>query len=310
MAMLGDWSHKIRRRTTVKFGQIDCFTRVPCSGSSTSILSAMHCLFASSDRGWRSRSFQQHWTDTSIAQIPPSSAVVCYRSVWQMTGSSTEWMNRLLTGSRKLRHHCCIISIKCCVLYTQCRVNGSWTKGSKSPVATTRYSTQHFMEMMQQWWRSFREPFKSLFIHSDNASQHFKSSKTMNSLSRLPTLQGWQNASRDSTADVGLTPEQLAALRKELEKTTHWSFGCPGHGKILHPLVEVQHAVPPDPEACLAHETMTGLGSLGSQKKSQDPRVVLSTSGRPRGLSHYRLRCPTEELVEDTDNGVTWMPVR
>jgi hypothetical protein len=87
---------------------------------------------------------------------------------------------------------------------------------------------------MQQWWRSFREPVKSLFIHSDNASPHFKS---MNFLSWLLTLQGWQNASRDSTADVGLTPEQLAALRKELEKTARWSVGCPGHGKVLHPLV-------------------------------------------------------------------------
>ena len=68
-------------------------------------------------------------------------------------------------------------------------------------------STQHFIERMQRWWQGFREPVKSLFIHSDNAGSHFKSSKTMNFLSRLPKLFGWP---------------------------AHWSFGCPGHGKVLH----------------------------------------------------------------------------
>ena len=66
------------------------------------------------------------------------------------------------------------------------------------------YATQYFMRKMQQWWTTFHEPVKSLHVHSDNAGSHFKSSKTMNFLSRLPALFMW---------------------------LVTWSFGCPGHGK-------------------------------------------------------------------------------
>jgi hypothetical protein len=77
------------------------------------------------------------------------------------------------------------------------------------------YATQYFMSKMQEWWKEFTSanhedemvliPYiLSLHIHSDNAGSHFKSSKTMNFLSRLRGMFGW--------------------------KVT-WSFGCPGHGK-------------------------------------------------------------------------------
>jgi hypothetical protein len=117
------------------------------------------------------------------------------------------------------------------------------------------YSTQHFMERMQQWWRSFREPVKSLFIHSDNASQHFKSSKTMNFLSRLPKLPGWQNATGDSIA-----AESATRGPTENEKIAHWSFGCPGHGKVLHSLiacVDIHFSSPPSLFRIVQHCTPT-----------------------------------------------------
>ena len=67
------------------------------------------------------------------------------------------------------------------------------------------YATEHFMQQQQQWWRdNFNQPISSTHIHSDNAGQHFKSSMTLNFLSRLSD--GFQ---------IPFT----------------WSFGCPGHGK-------------------------------------------------------------------------------
>ena len=70
------------------------------------------------------------------------------------------------------------------------------------------YATQHFMARQLQWWQdqsNFQEEIKSVHVHSDNAGQHFKNSKTLNFLSRLLEL---------------LT---LVVVT--------WSFGCPGHGK-------------------------------------------------------------------------------
>ena len=72
----------------------------------------------------------------------------------------------------------------------------------------------------------------------------------------------------------------------------------------------MQHGVRSSSEACLAHESMTELGPLESQKESQDPRAFLSTPGRPHGLPHYRLHCPAEDLVEGTEDCVALMPVQ
>jgi hypothetical protein len=72
------------------------------------------------------------------------------------------------------------------------------------------YATQYFMTEQQKWWQEKyvdrkKEPITSLHVHSDNAS-HFKSSKSLNFLSRIPMLFVW-----------------LLCVT--------WSFGCGGHGK-------------------------------------------------------------------------------
>lgn len=72
------------------------------------------------------------------------------------------------------------------------------------------YATQYFMSEQQKWWQenyvdSGKEPITRLHVHSDNAT-HFKSSKSLNFLSRLRVMFAW-----------------LVAVT--------WSFGCGGHGK-------------------------------------------------------------------------------
>ena len=68
------------------------------------------------------------------------------------------------------------------------------------------YATQHFLGRQLQWWKTpsnLQEEVLSVHMHSDNARQHFKNSKTLNFLSRLLEL---------------LTLQVVT-----------WSFGCPGH---------------------------------------------------------------------------------
>ena len=72
------------------------------------------------------------------------------------------------------------------------------------------YATQYFMTEQQKWWeekyvKTKKEPITRLHVHSDNAT-HFKSSKSLNFLSRLRQLFLW-----------------ILAVT--------WSFGCGGHGK-------------------------------------------------------------------------------
>ena len=73
------------------------------------------------------------------------------------------------------------------------------------------YATQHFITMILSWLHATvivtgLETATRLYIHSDNAATHFKNSKTLNFLSRIPSIFTWI----------------LIAC---------WSFGCPGHGK-------------------------------------------------------------------------------
>lgn len=70
------------------------------------------------------------------------------------------------------------------------------------------YATQFFMNQVINavHGRFPEEKFDQVHIHSDNAAQHFKNSKTQRWVSHLYSAHNWiKNAS--------------------------WSFGCPGHGK-------------------------------------------------------------------------------
>jgi hypothetical protein len=77
------------------------------------------------------------------------------------------------------------------------------------------YSTTAFLNDKLKWIsENVRdEQFTTLFIHSDNASQHFKNSKTLNWLSKRPSSTKRRKGS-------------LSQLKK-----CQWSFGAPGHGK-------------------------------------------------------------------------------
>jgi hypothetical protein len=77
------------------------------------------------------------------------------------------------------------------------------------------YSTTAFLNDKLKWIsENVRdEQFTKLFIHSDNASQHFKNSKTLYWLSKRPSSTKRRNGS-------------LSQLKK-----CQWSFGAPGHGK-------------------------------------------------------------------------------
>ena len=77
------------------------------------------------------------------------------------------------------------------------------------------YSTTAFLNDKLKWIsENVRdEQFTTLFIHSDNASQHFKNSKTLNWLSKRSSSTKRRKGS-------------LSQLKK-----CQWSFGAPGHGK-------------------------------------------------------------------------------
>ena len=77
------------------------------------------------------------------------------------------------------------------------------------------YSTTAFLNDKLKWIsENVRdEQFTTLFIHYDNASQHFKNSKTLYWLSKRPSSTKRRNGS-------------LSQLKK-----CQWSFGAPGHGK-------------------------------------------------------------------------------
>ena len=57
---------------------------------------------------------------------------------------------------------------------------------------------------------------KRLFVHSDNAAQHFKSSKSLHWLSK-------QLSKQLLDSDIGF-------------QSVMWDFGPPGHGKVKPPL--------------------------------------------------------------------------
>jgi hypothetical protein len=69
------------------------------------------------------------------------------------------------------------------------------------------YATQFFLEENLKWIEAnLPTQFTWLALHSDNAAQHFKCSKSLNWLSSVRANHPW------------------------MQKAT-WSFGCPGHGK-------------------------------------------------------------------------------
>ena len=79
----------------------------------------------------------------------------------------------------------------------------------------------------------------------------------------------------------------------------------------------MQSAMPSGSGTCLDHELAAGnVSQLAkyklpeSQGEGQNPRALLATLGRARGLPQYRLRSPTEGGVESTDGCVGLMPIQ
>ncbi len=89
------------------------------------------------------------------------------------------------------------------------------------------YSTQHMMQQfLREWLTDHKEIVHSVHIHSDNAGSHFKSSKTLNYLSRMPEFIKRLRELRVTDSDE---PHLLEEPTQNCQCT--WSFGCPGHGK-------------------------------------------------------------------------------
>lgn len=98
------------------------------------------------------------------------------------------------------------------VLYTQAFVHVSDDKQHDSHAAQL-FISKTLEHLEQNYLHTGKEAFVALRLHSDNAPSHFKSSKTMHFLTRLPEhLKAWCSAANHSFRVV-------------------WEFGAPGHGK-------------------------------------------------------------------------------
>ena len=97
-------------------------------------------------------------------------------------------------------------------LHTKAFVHISDDKTHDSHAAQT-FINKTFTYLEENFVKPGIEEFVALHIHSDNAPSHFKSSKTMNYLTKLPErLSSW-------------------AANVPFSFRVFWEFGAPGHGK-------------------------------------------------------------------------------
>lgn len=141
--------------------------------------------------------------------------------------------------------------------------------------AAQTYMNKTFAYLEQHYVSTGKERFLGWHMHSDNASSHFKSSKTMNYLTSLPgRLQAWIG---DLVSLTGTT----------LTFRVFWEFGAPGHGKGV----------------------WDGIGAWIKRSVRQDvidhrpsSPNILTASGRilsPEEVAeHVKARFQTQEFVE------------
>ena len=98
------------------------------------------------------------------------------------------------------------------VLHTKAFIHVSDDKTHDSQAAQT-YINKTLDHLDEHYVQTGKERFVALHMHSDNAPSHFKSSKTMHYLTKLPErLKSWASVAGRSFRVV-------------------WEFGPPGHGK-------------------------------------------------------------------------------
>jgi hypothetical protein len=118
--------------------------------------------------------------------------------------ASLEWVERRYLRQRKL--------------HTKAFIHISDDKTHDSDAAQTFIEkTMAYLE--EHYVNTGEETFFAWHMHSDNAPSHFKSSKTMHYLTRLPArLAAWASGVIDAVGNA-------------LTFRVFWEFGAPGHGK-------------------------------------------------------------------------------